>query len=225
MRMPLGGAQPKLVAGDGMMNLITQIDKPQKGSSHLTRSSWRALGWILASIIGWSLALIANQFLGYFAPFNPFTAGGFAVGTLVTGSLFGLIVSLPQSIALRRGGPLALRWVIFSTLGFSMAFFVGNSLAKIFPALETPIGYLIQGSAMGLWIGVGHWLASGRYVNRSFLWATISGAAWAASFVIGGLIESLVLVGGGLLYGVVTAYPFVVLIAGRDRARPDASSA
>jgi len=186
---------------------------------------WRAFLWILACTIGGGVGLLAVTFLSYLAPFNPYTVSGFAVSQLALGALFGLLVALPQSLLIRNGKVLGWRWTVFTALGFSMALFFANSIEAIVPQLRSTLGYAIEGIAMGIWIGLAQWLAIGHYLDRPVLWPTISGIAWAITLVIGGLIVSLTLLRGGFLYGLLTAYPFSILVDSRTRARTDIDSA
>jgi hypothetical protein len=65
---------------------------------------------------------------------------------------------------------------------------------------------------MGMWVGLAQWLAIGRYLDRPLLWPAVSGIAWGISLGIGRLLMGLTILGSGLLYGLLTAYPFAVLV-------------
>jgi hypothetical protein len=151
---------PKLVGNSG--NTASDIST--------TRTRLRAAFlWVLLSTTGGLLAASIVGILTYIAPFNPFTVSGFAAGQLAYGGLFGLLVAMPQAFLIRGAGMPRWRWIVFTALGFSMAVFVGISAEAIVPQLRNPLGYIIDGIAMGVWVGLAQWLAIGRYLDRPLL--------------------------------------------------------
>ena len=164
------------------------------------------------------VAALVVSVLTYIAPIDPYTVSGYAASQFAYGGLFGFLVAIPQAFLLRNGTTLRWRWITFTALGFSMAVFVGSSMEAIVPQLRNPLGYIIVGIAMGAWIAVAQWLAIGRYLARPILWPTVSGIAWGISLVIGSLTVSAALLAPGLPYGLLTAYPFAVLVSPGGRS-------
>lgn len=185
----------------------------------------KALLWVVVSTTGGLLAATIVGILSYIAPFNPFTVSGFAAGQFAYGGLFGLVVAMAQAFLIRSAGIPRWRWIMFTALGFSMAVFVGISAEAIVPQLRNPLGYMIDGIAMGMWVGLAQWLAIGRYLDRPLLWSAVSGIAWGISLGIGRLLMDLTILGSGLLYGLLTAYPFAVLVGPGDRSGLEKDSA
>ena len=157
----------------------------------MKHSSLRATRWILVNIVGtlfaYVVALIATFFLAGLLRLRFSPALGFAAFQFLFGGVFGLTIASFQSIVLDPEGPRRVRWVVFTSLGFSMGFFVANSLDLIVKGTEDSLPGFVAGIIMGLCVGIAQWLAIGPYVQRSVLWASASGIAWTIAIGIFGL--------------------------------------
>jgi hypothetical protein len=114
---------------------------------------WRAVLWVLVNVAGVILAYILAPLLpSLLGSFELTTLGGFATFQFLFGGLFGLAIGTFQSMLLHLKGSQGRRYVIYTALGFSMGFFVANSMDLIVTGTENTLDSFVAGLTIGIWV-------------------------------------------------------------------------
>lgn len=144
------------------------------------------LGALLAIPVGWGLGDLlmraVSEGIGYF------TAGA------IFGVLIGAGFSAGQWLVLRAYGLQGSRWIAAGAIAGALG--LGLAMALVLPGVRSsdtvpaPLSGAVMGSALGLSLGIGHWLAIRREWRSSAVWPIVSMVtlllALAVAFPLGG---------------------------------------
>lgn len=149
--------------------------------------------WALATTIGFLLGGIVAmsvEFASYDldAQYSTVHGNWTIVGGLTLGSAVAVLL---QGLVLRRHALWAARWVTFRGAGLVL----GVVLGVVLLALSGELGMIIEQEVLpvniflliGTCLGIAQGLALHGRVPRAWLWVLVSGIAWLASILVGGL--------------------------------------
>ncbi|MGB6297015.1 MAG: hypothetical protein WBF90_12645 [Rivularia sp. (in: cyanobacteria)] len=178
--------------------------------------------WVIAStiaqIIGWFIAAYLTQAIDKFGIENIYQI------LLLLGTLEGLLLGFAQWLVLRRHIRYAGYWILFTTAGVLISWFMGLTVSAVIGLfyaanLHQKITTLIEevallGAAVGTVIGYAQWLILKTVSKQAIWWVFANALAWTLGVVvafIGAGIEtpffnihaSLIAIATGGLMGIV----------------------
>jgi hypothetical protein len=182
---------------------VTAIRQP------LARTDWSlALGWILATTLGWVVGFAICEALK-----------SFLESLSADGAVIGISIGISQWFVLRRRIDRAAWWIPASIVGFAIGKFGADAVVQA----ETGIGgVVLSGFAIGIAAGFAQWVVLVRHVSRAELWVVASALGWAVGWTvintvdetIGGPTVAAYVIGaaGAAAAGVITGMALVWLL-------------
>jgi hypothetical protein len=147
--------------------------------ANVGRGLW--LRWVLANIVGWA---VGWTLFGIFAEsLEQFNQIGHPVGWIVGGAVVGAL----QWRVLWRQIDLTAWSILVGSVGLTAGFILGYALGG------PPFDFVLAFAMVGLLIGIVHWQALRRHVDRAGWWVLAS----SVGFAVGGAVAIALLIGMG----------------------------
>lgn len=183
--------------------------------------------WTVISAVGGALGLFFGTAVGF-----PLAYRSNTLGVLVVGVILGAALGIGQWLVLRWYLGQARGWVLASTLGGCVGFYLGQMIAWSSRLPLAVMANFTHGALLGGGLGLAQWVTLRRFTPRAGWWVLASSLGWGAAWSLGvGIFAS-----GGMLrfglqslsYGVTTGALLVWLfrdvelipLAPQTRVRP-----
>ena len=148
--------------------------------------------WVIAStivqIIGWFVAAYVSQVIDKFGIENIYQV------LLLLGSLEGLLLGFAQYLVLRPYIRQAGYWVLFTTVGVLVSWFMGLTVsaviglfyaANLYQKITTLVEEVaLLGAAIGTVIGYAQWLILKTVNKQAIWWVSANALAWSLGIVV-----------------------------------------
>ena len=168
--------------------------------------------WLLATLIGWFVGLIASIVLLYNTwNFFPEETNPIAViAVVISGLLPGAGVGLAQMITVRQALPLTQRWVWGAAVGMGIPFIVAGGVLGTVEA--SGMWIVLVAVAGGALAGLIQAPTLRRHTSRAQWWVSASLVSWGIAFLITVASFQAWILAGGAVLGVVSGALLIWII-------------